>query len=78
MEIIDEFKAQRNNSSEIIYSKVGMVYLMELTSHQLIDSTFSDYRTKEMRLAEELIEQTPDHSLTIFYKGYYSLGLFYG
>ncbi|EGQ9303761.1 IS4 family transposase, partial [Vibrio vulnificus] len=70
-----EFKAQRNQSSENIYPKVRMVCLMELTSHQLIDSAFSDYRTNEMRLAEELIEQTPDHSLTIFDKGYYSLGL---
>ncbi|MEZ9301405.1 IS4 family transposase, partial [Vibrio splendidus] len=34
-----------------------------------------DYRTNEMRLAEQLIEQTPDHSLTIFDKGYYSPGL---
>ena len=70
-----EFKAQRNQSSENIYPKVRMVCLMELTSHQLIDSAFSDYRTSEMRLAEELIEQTPDQSLTIFDKGYYSLGL---
>ncbi|MCU8382719.1 IS4 family transposase, partial [Vibrio vulnificus] len=70
-----EFRAQRNQSSENIYPKVRMVCLMELTSHQLIDSAFSDYRTNEMRLAEELIEQTPDHSLTIFDKGYYSLGL---
>jgi hypothetical protein len=71
----NEFKAQRNNSAENIYPKIRMVCLMELTSHQLVDSAFSDYRTNEMRLAEELIEQTPDHSLTIFDKGYYSTGL---
>lgn len=70
-----EFKAQCNNGVENIYPKVRMVCLMELTSHQLIDSTFSDYRTNEMRLAEELIEQVPEHSLTIFDKGYYSTGL---
>ncbi|WP_411060991.1 transposase domain-containing protein [Vibrio chagasii] len=54
-----EFKAQSDQSSENIYLKVRMVCLMELTSHQLIDSTFSDYRTNEMRLAEELIEHPP-------------------
>lgn len=48
---------------------------MELTSHQLINSAFSGYRTSEMVLAEQLIDSTPDHSLTLFDKGYYSLGL---
>ncbi|HFQ5052333.1 transposase domain-containing protein [Vibrio vulnificus] len=38
-----EFKAQRNLSSENIYPKVRMVCLMELTSHPLIDRAFSDY-----------------------------------
>ena len=28
-----------------------------------------------MKLAERLIERTPNHSLTMFDKGYYSLGL---
>ena len=73
--IIKSLKRSAISSSENIYPKVRMVCLMELTSHQLIDSAFSDYRTSEMRLAEELIEQTPDQSLTIFDKGYYSLGL---
>jgi hypothetical protein len=48
---------------------------MEITNHQLINRVFSDYRTNEMVLAEQLIERTPDNSLTIFDKGYYSLGL---
>ena len=52
-----------------------MVCHMELTSHQLINSAFSGYRTNEMVLAEQLIDSTPDHSLTLFDKGYYSLGL---
>lgn len=43
---------------------------MELTSHQLINSAFSGYRTSEMVLAEELIDST----LTLFDKGYDSLG----
>jgi hypothetical protein len=69
------FKAQSNGHSENIFPKIRMVCHMEVTSHQLINSTFSDYRTNEMVLAEQLIEGTPDNSLTIFDKGYYSLGL---
>ena len=69
------FKAQSNSHRENIFPKIRMVCHMEVTSHQLINSTFSDYRTNEMALAEDLIEGTPDNSLTIFDKGYYSLGL---
>ena len=69
------FKAQSNGTSDNIFPKIRMVCHMEITSHQLINSAFSDYRTNEMVLAEQLIERTPDNSLTIFDKGYYSLGL---
>jgi hypothetical protein len=48
---------------------------MELTSHQLISSEFDNYKTNEMKLAERLIERTPDNSLTMFDKEYYSLDL---
>jgi len=71
----DTFKAQNNGHSDNIFPKIRMVCHMEVTSHQLINSAFSDYRTNEMMLAEQLIERTPDSSLTIFDKGYYSLGL---
>ncbi len=33
------------------------------------------YRSNEMKLAEQLIDTTPDHSLTLFDRGFYSLGL---
>jgi hypothetical protein len=52
-----------------------MVCQMELTSHMLIGSAFDGYRSNEMKLAEQLIETTPDHSLTLFDRGFYSLGL---
>ncbi|WP_219856517.1 hypothetical protein [Pseudomonas capeferrum] len=42
---------------------------MELTSHLLISSAFESYRSSEMNLAEQLIANTPDHSLTLFDKG---------
>lgn len=69
------FKAQSNGHHENVFPKIRMVCHMEVSSHQLINSTFSDYRTSEMVLAEQLIARTPDNSLTIFDKGYYSLGL---
>lgn len=71
----EEFGAQSNSHRANIYPKIRMVCHMELTSHQLINSAFSGYKSNEMVLAEQLIERTPDHSLTIFDKGYYSLGL---
>jgi hypothetical protein len=48
---------------------------MELTSHMLIGSAFDDYGSNEMKLAEQLIDTTPDHSLTLFERCFYSLGL---
>jgi hypothetical protein len=48
---------------------------MELTSHMLINSAFDSYDVNEMKLAEGLIARTPDNSLTIFDRGFYSLGL---
>ncbi|MDP4537989.1 IS4 family transposase [Alkalimonas collagenimarina] len=69
------FETQSNQHRENTYPQVRMVCHMEITSHQLLNSAFAGYRTNEMKLAEQLIETTPDHSLTIFDKGYYSLGL---
>ncbi|QBG34850.1 IS4 family transposase [Litorilituus sediminis] len=69
------FETQSNQHRENIYPQIRMVCHMEITSHQLINSVFSGYRTNEMKLAEGLIETTPDNTLTIFDKGYYSLGL---
>jgi IS4 transposase len=52
-----------------------MVCQMELTSHLLTASTFDSVAENEMNLAAKLIDSTPDHSLTLFDKGFYSLGL---
>ena len=54
----ETFKAQSNGHSENIFPKVWMVCHMEVTSHQLINSALSDYRTSETLLAEHLIKQT--------------------
>lgn len=57
------------------YPQVRMVCQMELSSHLITGSAFDDYKNNEMVLAEKLIETTPDNSLTLFDKGFYSLGL---
>lgn len=69
------FTYAKNQGGEFGYPQVRMVCQMELTSHMLIASAFDDTKVNEMRLAEELIETTPDHSLTLFDRGFYSLGL---
>jgi len=57
------------------YPQIRMVCQMELSSHLLTASAFDDYSINEMKLAERLIANTPDHSLTLFDRGFYSLGL---
>lgn len=69
------FGRTRNKEDESDYPQVRMVCQMELTSHLLTASAFDSVAQNEMTLAAELIGQTPDHSLTLFDKGFYSLGL---
>jgi IS4 transposase len=69
------FAKTRNNHNEASYPQVRMVCQMELTSHLLTQSAFDCISTNEMTLAESLIDKTPDHTLTLFDKGFYSLGL---
>ena len=71
----DTFGSGKTQYGDTSYPQVRMVCHMELTSHQLINSAFDGYKVNEMKLAESLIEATPDHSLTLFDKGFYSLGL---
>ncbi|RVU30164.1 IS4 family transposase, partial [Rheinheimera riviphila] len=62
-------------AGESAWPMVRMVCQMELTSHLLIGAAMDKYSTNEMILAEQLIETTPDNSLTLFDRGFYSLGL---
>jgi hypothetical protein len=50
---------------------------METSSHLLLASEFDSRNVGEMSLAERLIPSVPDNSLTLFDRGYYSLGLLY-
>ncbi|MUY19221.1 IS4 family transposase, partial [Shigella flexneri] len=61
-----------------LYPQVKMVCQMELTSHLLTAAAFGTMKNSENELAEQLIEQTGDNTLTLMDKGYYSLGLLNG
>lgn len=69
------FGKLHNAKRESAYPQVRMVCQMELTSHLLTGAAFDPVSTNEMLLAGQLIDTTPDHSLTLFDKGFYSLGL---
>lgn len=71
------FARTANKASEAGYPQVRMVCMMELSSHLLVDSAFDSVAENEMNLAAKLIERIPDNSLTLFDKGFYSLGLLY-
>lgn len=68
-------KPTNQNEIETQYPQVRMVCQMELSSHLIIGSAFDSYGVSEMVLAEQLIDTTPDNSLTLFDRGFYSLGL---
>lgn len=69
------FGKLRNDKRESAYPQIRMVCQMELTSHLLTASSFDKVATNEISLAASLISSTPDNSLTLFDKVFYSLGL---
>ena len=69
------FSRTANNHGEASYPQVRMVCLMELSSHLLVDSAFDTVAVNEMTLASRLLDSIPDNSLTLFDRGFYSLGL---
>jgi IS4 transposase len=69
------FARTGNQQGEASYPQVRMVCQMELTSHLLTAGAFDSVAENEMTLAAQLIDKTPDQSLTLFDKGFYSLGL---
>lgn len=69
------FSRTSNHNSDASYPQVRMVCLMELSSHLLVDASFDSVAENEMNLAANLVKNTPDNSLTLFDRGFYSLGL---
>lgn len=64
-----------SRQKDSMYPQVRMVCQMELSSHLITGSAFDSYDVNEMKLAERLMTSTPDNSVTLFDKGFYSLGL---
>jgi hypothetical protein len=71
----EAFGSDSNQHGEVSYPQVRMCSLMEVSSHLLLDSSFDSRRIGEMSLAQRLLPAVPDNSLTLFDRGYYSLGL---
>lgn len=69
------FKSDKNAQGHNSYPQVRMCCLMEVSSHLVLASEFDSRDIGEMTLAQRLIGHVPDNSLTLFDKGYYSLGL---
>jgi hypothetical protein len=61
-----EFARTSNKFYESNYPQIRMACLMELSSHLLTVATFDSIEKSEMLLAANLIEKTPNNSLTLF------------
>lgn len=60
------------------YPQVRGVSLTALPTRLVADMAFGEYDTNEMRYAEELVPRIPDHSLTVFDKGFFSAAILLG
>ncbi|AFI91002.1 IS4 ORF [Pectobacterium parmentieri] len=69
------FGKASNQHGERGYPQAHMVCLMELSSHLLRASVMDSYDVNEMRLAARLAAQAPDNSVTLFDRGFWSIGL---
>ncbi|MCV2886696.1 IS4 family transposase [Aestuariibacter sp. AA17] len=74
-ENIEAFGCEKNVHGESPYPQIRMCCLMEVSSHLLLASEFDARHVGEMKLAERLLKHVPANSLTLFDRGYYSLGL---
>lgn len=57
------------------FPMMRLVALMNVRSHVIVDAQLSPYRRSEMRLADTLLAQLPDRSITLFDKGFWSAHL---
>lgn len=54
------------------FPMLRLVALMNVRSHVILDAQLSPYRRSEMRLADAFLQQIPNHSVTLFDKGFWS------
>src|SRR5690606_24357129 len=57
------------------FPMLRLVALMNVRSHILVDAQISPYRRGEIPLASKFLNQIPDHSITLFDKGFWSADL---
>lgn len=57
------------------FPMLRLVALMNVRSHLILDAQLSPFRRSEMRLADEFLKQIPDHSVTLFDKGFWGAEL---
>ncbi|WP_139265488.1 transposase, partial [Escherichia coli] len=69
------FPRQTHAGNPALYPQVKMVCQMELTSHLLTAAAFGTMKNRKNELAEKLIEQPGDNTLTLRDKGYSPRGL---
>ncbi|ENZ96697.1 transposase-like protein [Xanthomonas fragariae LMG 25863] len=57
------------------FPMLRLVALMNVRSHVLLNAQLSPYRRSEIRLSEPFLQSIPDHSVTLFDKGFWSADL---
>lgn len=57
------------------FPMMRLVALMNVRSHLVLDAQISPYRRGEIPLADQFIDQIPDHSVTLLDKGFWSADL---
>ncbi len=78
-ELRDHFGSGNTSSNrQTPFPMMRLVALMNVRSHILLDAQLSPYRRSEMRLAEDFIERIPDHSITLFDKGFWGADFLMG
>lgn len=60
-----------SNERQTPFPMMRLVALMNVRSHIILDAQLSPYRRSEMRLADGFTAQIPDHSVTLFDKGFW-------
>ncbi|RMW95570.1 IS4 family transposase, partial [Allofranklinella schreckenbergeri] len=72
----EHFGAQEYASGAVAsYPQLRLLTLTSLSTHLVRDAVFGEYGKNEMRYAKDLLAAIPDHSLTVFDKGFLSAEL---
>lgn len=72
----EHFGAQEYASGAVAsYPQMRLLTLTSLSTHLVRDAVFGEYGKNEMRHAKDLLAAIPDHSLTVFDKGFLSAEL---